>query len=280
MKTRLKYYKFLHIFQENISYFLPMEASDPLLQKKELYGILRFTMIKGANFMKNIGITALCLASVLHLSACGSSDPAPQPYSVIPPAETTQPSLSIETPPVVAAPTPSYPQEELISLAQTLVNYMLEGNFYFPVDYFSPEVAEQLDVNDLQSVWQRTVATLGEHIGHFSTEGVVQSDGFLVTVTESYPETHLKVAILFQANSEISGISFSHAMPEAPAPEVLPENLEEIPPTEEILPENLEEIPPTEEILPENLEEPPPSEEIPPENTEEVPAENTEEPTT
>ncbi len=100
--------------------------------------------------------------------------------------------------------------DDVLVLAQSLVDDMLEGDFKSTSDIFGEEVKKQLDENTLKEAWDSTVSSLGEFVAIHSVSGVKQDGNSIALIVAEYENNGLKITLTFSDEMEIVGIFFSY----------------------------------------------------------------------
>ncbi len=100
---------------------------------------------------------------------------------------------------------------DLIELSKTLVKDMQNGFFGSTVELFDANVAAVLNEAGLQSAWEQVVPTLGDFIGHYSSQSDDINGYATVVIVEEYSNMGLKVTIAYNADNEISALNLNYA---------------------------------------------------------------------
>jgi len=155
------------------------------------------------------------LLSFTGLAACGgtqapdsshSSDPSATGSSVEPSSES-----SAAEGPSQAAPIDAARQAALEAKAQEILTAMQNGAFDTVAGQFNEDMAAALTADALQSGWDSTLAPLGDHIGHISTESqALEQDAFLIVMLEKYENNGLLLQISFDSSDRIQGLFITY----------------------------------------------------------------------
>ncbi len=103
-----------------------------------------------------------------------------------------------------------YDQNETFELAKQHSQNLINKEYADVAKDFSDEVAASLDETALKTVWEDTVASLGNYVEHVNVAGGVSEEFYTCSVVEKFENGGLKITLTYNIDSEIAGIFFAY----------------------------------------------------------------------